>query len=199
MGWSSTLQKGAPLTLRPAKVRASPAHLCISSTAALHADHDRLGSAGVLLNNVAGSRNCHPFAAEEVDACCAALLETYFMQVDHTLTQLQVSYSLVLLVGNVLLDLAAAAAVQNLKTQIAAVESLIAIDLDNRRNELVALNLVGTDSLSDTLLAVCIRRLSFMRRSSFVVSRLKCQLCLQVVLTVTLSFGFVAMTAGIFG
>ena len=117
------------------------------------------------------------------------------MQVDHTLTQLQVSYSLVPLVGNILLDLAAAAAVQNLKTQIAAVESLIAIDLDNRRNELVALNLVGTDSPSDTLLAVCVRRLS----CSFVVSRLKCQLCLQVVLTVTLSFGFVAMTAGIFG
>ena len=72
------------------------------------------------------------------------------MQVDHTLTNLQVSCSRVLLVGNVVLNLAAAgAAVQNLKTQIAAVESLIAIDLDNRRNELVALNLVGPDSQSD--------------------------------------------------
>ena len=67
------------------------------------------------------------------------------MQVDHTLTQLQVSDSPVPRVGDILLDLAAAAAVQNLKTQIAAVESLIAIDLDNRRNELVALNLVGND------------------------------------------------------
>ena len=118
------------------------------------------------------------------------------MQVDHTLTQLQVSYSLVLLVENILPDLAAAAAVQNLKTQIAAVESLIAIDLDNRRNELVALNLVGTDSLSGTLLAVYVRRLSLILSWH---SGKSCQLCLQVVLTVTLSFGFVAMTAGIFG
>ena len=82
------------------------------------------------------------------------------MQVDHTLTQLQASYSSVLLVGNILLDLVAAAAVQNLKTQIAAVESLIAIDLDNRRNELVALNLVGTDCPSDALLAVHVKCLS---------------------------------------
>ena len=85
------------------------------------------------------------------------------MQVDHTLTQLQVSCSLVLLAANVVLTLAAAAGVQNLKTQIAAVESLIAIDLDNRRNELVALNLVGTGSLPETLLAVYIRCQSLSR------------------------------------